>query len=128
MLNAKARPQSNDAPPESDIGKERKQRGFGLGAVQFVQVEPEIWVANVVGQRDIQRKGVEPEGGLPPIRCEAVEQGRQNVAEEAVRVGASVHMPRIGCGLAGGSWDRIEPIIARTLLARGVEVFVCDVA
>ena len=25
---------------------------------------------------------------------------------------ASVHMPRIGCGLAGGKWEEIEPIAA----------------
>jgi hypothetical protein len=35
-------------------------------------------------------------------------------------------MPRIGCGLAGGTWDKIEPIIERTLLAKGIEVVVYD--
>jgi hypothetical protein len=35
-------------------------------------------------------------------------------------------MPRIGCGLAGGQWSEIEPIIERTLLAAGVEVYVYD--
>jgi hypothetical protein len=37
-------------------------------------------------------------------------------------------MPRIGCGLAGGTWDRIEPLVARTLLARDVPVTVYDFA
>ena len=35
-------------------------------------------------------------------------------------------MPRIGCGLAGGSWETIEPIIARTLGAKGLKVVVYD--
>ena len=35
-------------------------------------------------------------------------------------------MPRIGCGLAGGSWDKIEAIIEQTLLKNNIEVFVCD--
>ena len=35
-------------------------------------------------------------------------------------------MPRIDCGLAGGRWDRIEPIIERTLCKNDIEVFVCD--
>lgn len=35
-------------------------------------------------------------------------------------------MPRIGCGLAGGKWSRIEPLIANTLCARDVEVTVYD--
>ena len=37
-----------------------------------------------------------------------------------------VHMPRIGCGLAGGSWDRIEPLIVESLTVRGIETFVYD--
>jgi hypothetical protein len=39
---------------------------------------------------------------------------------------ASVHMPRIGCGLAGGKWEEIEPIIERTLVAKGMTVVVYD--
>jgi hypothetical protein len=35
-------------------------------------------------------------------------------------------MPRIGCGLAGGKWEQIEPIIERTLLNKNVEVYVYD--
>jgi hypothetical protein len=35
-------------------------------------------------------------------------------------------MPRIGCGLAGGKWEKIEAIIDRTLLAAGIGVTVYD--
>jgi hypothetical protein len=35
-------------------------------------------------------------------------------------------MPRIGCGLAGGKWEEIRPIIERTLLKNNVEVYVYD--
>ena len=37
-----------------------------------------------------------------------------------------VHMPRIGCGLAGGRWEVVEPIIRETLVRAGVEVVVYD--
>ncbi|CAM5304452.1 hypothetical protein STANM337S_00515 [Streptomyces tanashiensis] len=33
--------------------RERAGNDFGLGAAQFVQVEPYVWVANLVGQRGI---------------------------------------------------------------------------
>jgi len=33
------------------------------------------------------------------------------VALKAVALETSVHMPRIGCGLAGGKWEKIETII-----------------
>jgi hypothetical protein len=35
-------------------------------------------------------------------------------------------MPRIGCGLAGGKWSRIEPLITARLTDRSVEVTVYD--
>jgi len=37
-----------------------------------------------------------------------------------------VHMPRIGCGLAGGKWEKIEPIILSELIDKGINVFVYD--
>jgi hypothetical protein len=35
-------------------------------------------------------------------------------------------MPRIGCGLAGGKWELIEPIIVRTLSEHDIAVTVYD--
>jgi O-acetyl-ADP-ribose deacetylase (regulator of RNase III) len=101
--------------------RERAERGFDLGQVQLVRVEPRIWVANMIGQHGIHR-------GLdgPPIRYDAVARCLGTLAEHAVELGASVHMPRIGCGLAGGKWDEIEPIISRTLGARDIPTTVYD--
>jgi hypothetical protein len=46
-----------------------KESGFALGAVQFVQVEPYIWVANMVGQRGIKRgsSGADSLRGCGPV-------------------------------------------------------------
>jgi O-acetyl-ADP-ribose deacetylase (regulator of RNase III) len=33
----------------------KSSRNFELGEVQFVQVEPTIWIANLIGQHDIKR-------------------------------------------------------------------------
>ncbi len=95
--------------------------GFGLGAVQFVQVEPDVWVANLVGQH-----GLKPQRGLPPIRYEAVKSGLETVAAKAKELNATAHMPRIGCGLAGGEWPLIEALIISTLVEQGIEVIVYD--
>ena len=92
---------------------------FELGAVQFVEVGPALWVANLIGQRDIQ-----PSGGVPPVRYEAMRAGLAKVAAFAREKGATVHMPRIGAGLAGGDWDRISRIIQEELDAKGVGVTV----
>jgi len=76
----------------------------------------------MIGQHGLKRTGGKP----PPIRYEAIEAALVKVAEEAKKLKASVHMPRIGCGLAGGTWDKIEPIIKGTLCVEGIEVFVYD--
>ena len=95
--------------------------GFELGAVQFVPVEPGLEIANMLGQRDVVAID-----GVAPVRYEALEEALASVAERALQSGASVHMPRIGAGLAGGDWATIEAIIERTLLAAGVAVTVYD--
>lgn len=100
----------------------KRSEYFVLGAVQFVQTTPDTWVANLIGQRDIKKD----KDGTPPIRYEAVKEGLVKVATFARRMHASVHMPRIGCGLAGGTWDKMEPIIEETLSNTGVKVTVYD--
>lgn len=101
--------------------RDRSRNDFGLGAVQFIQVERYIWVANMIAQH-----GVRGGSRTPPIRYEAVEECLSKVSVKAVELGASVHMPRIGCGLAGGKWERIEPIIVKTLCETDVPVTVYD--
>lgn len=109
--------------PEKQYKQWYKQGdNFSLGAVQFVQVEENLWVANIIGQHRIYKD----ENGNPPIRYEAVEKALLQIAQFALSTNAKVQMPRIGCGLAGGSWDKIESIIERTLLNNHIEVFVCD--
>lgn len=100
---------------------DRSRNDFGLGEVQFVQVEQFIWVANMIGQRGMKRGS-----SGPPIRYEAVAECLQKVAAKASELGASIHMPRIGCGLAGGDWARIEPLIIEYLCNRGLSVTVYD--
>jgi O-acetyl-ADP-ribose deacetylase (regulator of RNase III) len=100
----------------------RAQNDFGLGAVRLVQVRPDIWVANMIGQHGMKRGSAGP-----PIRYEAVERCLGTVGDHALRLGASVHMPRIGCGLAGGRWERIEPLVTAALCEREVAVTVYDV-
>ena len=101
--------------------RDRAANDFGLGAAQFVQVGTYTWVANLIGQRGTRTgsKGV-------PVRYEAIDTALGLLAARALELGASVHMPRIGCGLAGGKWSRVEPLIADRLLGRGIAVTVYD--
>jgi len=100
----------------------KSKNDFELGKVQFVQVEEDLWVANLIGQHKINKD----ENGNAPIRYDAIEDGLKEVALFAKENNASIHMPRIGCGLAGGKWKMIEPIILKTLSNNDIEVVVYD--
>ena len=111
------------AAPEKDYREWYKSKtNFSLGEIQLVQVENDMWVANMIGQRNINKD----ENGNPPVRYEAIESALQKVAVLASEKKASVHMPRIGCGLAGGKWEIMEPIIIRSLSEKDIEVTVYD--
>ncbi|MBC8111497.1 MAG: Appr-1-p processing protein [Verrucomicrobia bacterium] len=97
------------------------KENFGLGEVQFVDVAPELTVANLIGQH-----GTKAKNGVLPIRYEAVKNGLKKVAIFAKSKAATAHMPRIGAGLAGGQWEEIEKIIMEELIKAGIAVTVYD--
>ncbi|GAA0466729.1 Appr-1-p processing protein [Actinoplanes capillaceus] len=101
--------------------RERAGNDFGLGATQLVRVQPDLWVANMVGQH-----GLKAGSGGPPVRYEAIGKCLETVAAHALELGASVHMPRIGCGLSGGKWERIEPMVVASLCERDIPATVYD--
>lgn len=89
-----------------------------LGMTQIVPVEEDICVANMVAQH-----GITGMHDGPPIRYAALKACLTNVNEAAVRSNATLHMPRIGCGLAGGEWSEVEKIIQDVCT---VDVYVYD--
>jgi len=100
-----------------------------LGLVQFVGVEPDTIVTNMIaqtgygnGNRNSHRTN--DSDSTPPIRYDALEVCLKKVADYALTYNTSVHMPRIGCGLGGGKWALVEPIVAKTL--DKIQVFVYD--
>lgn len=97
-----------------------------LGMVGLVSVEPTVWVANIIGQSDYLRSGASHD--IPPIRYEALRKGFRGLVKwiQGRDIDISVHTPRIGCGLAGGDWALIEPLILDTFLRHDIDVFVYD--
>ena len=60
------------------------------------------------------------------MRYDAIRSGLARVRDFAREHGASVHMPRIGAGFAGGDWTVIERVITEELTDQGVAVTVYD--
>lgn len=106
-----------------DWHKNKISNDFALGSVQFIQAEADIWIANLIGQR-----GIASRSNPFPIRYIAIEQGLNKVADFAINNNCSIHMPRIGAGLAGGKWEQISPIIEQALINNGLCVTVYDLS
>jgi O-acetyl-ADP-ribose deacetylase (regulator of RNase III) len=63
-------------------------------------------------------------GPKPWVKYDALEKCLRMVAAEAKQIGAIIAMPRIGCGIAGGNWTEVEPLILQE--CDGVQVNVYD--
>lgn len=97
---------------------------FCLGALQMVLVDAqqELWVANMVAQRGVRHAASAPRA----VDYDALRQALERLGAVARFSSASVHMPRIGCGLGGGSWDEVERLVKQELAYCGVPVTVYD--
>lgn len=99
-----------------------KDNVLPLGEVQFVSVTDSITVANIIGQHDIQPN----DKGEPPIRYWAVRKGLEIIRMYALScpVKPTIHMPKMGSGLAGGDWKDIAVIVFEVL--KDFEVYVYE--
>lgn len=113
------------------------QNRLSLGENQFVTVTEDrsVVVVNMCAQAGVGRWH-----GVPPIRYVSLMNCLNEVRDKLGQVydsnadryrngysglrGFSIHMPRIGCGLAGGSWDVVGPIVQEIL--GDFEVYVYD--
>lgn len=88
---------------------QRHNKNIPLGETQFCEVEPNLWVANMVAQNGID-KSVDPNGCL--VDYKALDRCLRTVFERAVLLGCHVHIPSgMGSGLAGGSEQMIHDLI-----------------
>lgn len=94
-------------------------KALRLGNVRIAHAEGDVWVATVVAQRNYGASA-----GPRRLRYLALQEGLQFVAQWALREHASVHMPRIGTGQAGGNWGIIRDLIAENLTSSGLPVTV----
>lgn len=101
----------------------KSKNGFSLGEVQLVQAADGLWIANMLAQKGRRRKSP---ADAPLVKYDALEHCLSAVAELAVEHEATLQMPRIGTGIAGGSWGDIEPLVSA--IADRVQTIVFDFA
>jgi O-acetyl-ADP-ribose deacetylase (regulator of RNase III) len=97
-----------------------EQRNLRLGNVHFGRVTDHLTVVSMIAQH-----GFGPSPKLR-IRYMALKACLEQMAKHAAERNATIHMPKIGSGQAGGSWNIIREIVQETVSNRGVRVFVYD--
>jgi O-acetyl-ADP-ribose deacetylase (regulator of RNase III) len=102
--------------------KEWRNQKPQLGDVQFVKVESNIAVGNILGQH-----GIGFINGEPPIRYGAIDRALGRVGLIAKKNNASVHLPfKMGADRAGGEWSKIEEMIKKNLCEQDIEVIIYE--
>jgi len=94
--------------------------GSKLGLTCTTKVEDQVFAFQMVAQRGYGHSS------STKLRYEALRTCLAKLREAANELDASVHMPRIGTGEAGGSWGLISNLIIEELSARGVTPTVYD--
>jgi len=98
----------------------RDRSGFRLGNVHIAQADGNTVVVSMIAQH-----GFGPTT-TPRIRYSALAKCLSTVAAYAREQGMSVHIPRIGCGQAGGYWPIVDELLKDSLYCAGVKVSVYD--
>lgn len=92
-----------------------------LGRVVFSEASEQLTIASLIGQ-----EGFGP-SLFPRIRYSALRTCLEQVAKYAISTNASIHMPKIGTGSAGGDWSTIEELLDDVMVRAGLFVTVYDI-
>ena len=91
-----------------------------LGQAIFVSGSDDVVIASLVAQ-----EGYGP-SSKPRIRYGALEKCFRAVAARAIADDASIHMPRVGMGAAGGDWNVISEMLKDAMVRVGLSVTIYD--
>jgi len=97
-----------------------EKKSLSLGNCRIADAARGVAVCSMVSQHGY---GPSP---TPRIRYHPLAKCLGTLASEALHRGATVHMPRIGCGQAGGKWEVVSELVDELLCSRGIQVTVYD--
>lgn len=100
--------------------KKYKAEGWNLGEVQVVPVGANKFIANCATQKNYGS----PKGGKIYVDYKAIEVVMIELKRICEENSWTLAMPKIGAGLAGGDWNKIEEIINKTFPNTEVLVYV----
>jgi O-acetyl-ADP-ribose deacetylase (regulator of RNase III) len=92
------------------------KHGLKLGEVVWARAietedkHPVLVFANAITQDRLARRG-----DKKVVSYDAIREAFVTIRKAAEKTGFPVHFPLIGCGLAGGVWQEVAPIIEESL-------------
>jgi Zn-dependent peptidase ImmA (M78 family) len=95
----------------------KDKNDFILGNSKLTKLSNDTFVFQMIAQ-----KGIFPKGDTIPLKYDSLRECLLELAVEAKRINASVHMPQIGAGQAKGDWRIIEGMIYDILISNGISV------
>jgi len=101
---------------------EHDRRNLRLGNLHYVTVDSSLGIASLIAQHGY---GASP---TPRIRYLHLQACLEKLAQSAQEYKATVHIPKLGCGQAGGSWPIVRELVEESLCGRGVKVYVYELA
>jgi O-acetyl-ADP-ribose deacetylase (regulator of RNase III) len=96
----------------------RNSKNLSLGNVHAYEVSSDLTIFSMIAQHGYG------ESELPRIRYAALRKCLEQLGNFARDHSASVHMPRIGTGYAGGNWSFIVELIDETIVRMGTRATV----
>lgn len=82
---------------------------FGLDGVLMQKLDDGLWLFHLCAQQGVGR-------GQRRVRYDSLEFCLEQVASHSPVDNISFHLPRIGTGYGGGSWEVVEEILHRTIV------------
>ena len=111
-----------DAQQAFRVWAEHDPRSLRLGNVHFVTVNPSLGIASLIAQHGF---GASP---TPRIRYLHLKTCLDKLSQLAAEPKATIHIPKLGCGQAGGAWAIVRELVEESLCGRGVKVYVYELA
>lgn len=97
---------------------DERKGNLSLGNIHSAEIDETTTVVSMICQRGYG------ESAKPRIRYAALKKCLDRVAQLAKQWQASIHMPRIGSGQAGGDWRIIAELIEDSLCKQGLKVYI----
>ncbi len=95
----------------------KTKNNFVLGNTNLIMVNETTYVFQMLAQ-----KGLYPKGNEIPLKYSELRICLIKLAEVAIQLNASIHMPQIGAGQAKGDWNIIIGMIHDELISKNIKV------